>query len=1169
MLLKGIDNEQLIERSDDWVLLKRISENKQSANIYKMVQSIEQESVSNLYYELEMVKLLQSKYTLQPIQIEQQHMNHLLVFQDDDSVSFNKYLVKPLPILTFLKIALEMANVFIDLHRSSIVYRNVHRRNFLINVNTLEVKVMNFEYAYKFHRETRYKTEQQQLLMYRSHYFAPEETGRLNVSIDYRTDLYSLGVLFYEMVTGLLPFTTEDLQQLFYEIITNEPTAVTEVNPKIPQPIANIIAKLLHKNKADRYQSAIGLKEDLFYCWNMLINNETLTEFELGTHDESMFIGLSKTIPSRERVVQSIMQRFNHWNKLQHHTVFIEGDSGSGKTELLNSLKNKWAQQNTVMLEVKIEPTIKNVQFAPIISAIRKQLKHLYMQGTLRVEYIKTLFEKEHVVFYDEILQLIPELEWFISDKTRQSNIAIEQYPTEVNTFFYRTIQYLISVLIKSNESFVIMVDNAHLMDSSSLQCLKTIYEELTSLHFIITYKEDNERVRELRCFMADYEHIVLNALTVEEVDDWLVHSLKEQSTNVRTLANLFYDLTKGNPLFIRELFQTFMQMNLLYYSVQEKCWKIDLQKMADMKFSDNFIGFFAARIEHLTGVQKEMLKVASCIGTTFDFIVLEKFLQIPTEQLIKGLYSLIQEGCIVPLNERFLLASTFDHVQLLHDMELAFRFVHAEIHQVVYSQISAGEQIGIHYRLATILEEASNEQVADEELLKIVYHYNLCRELLTKEEKIKIAKWNLRIGKNMIYSGLFQNAEHFLLIAVELSEELIWDEKRKYILELWCVLGISKYMSGFSNEAEVYFNKGLACAETIDEKLVLYNEKILFYSSLSSDEIADDNIRKTLAITFEALRLVNIELKEDISTAAILKEYSLFQVALRKRPIEQLLHLKKNEDETILLVLKILLNASGSALIMNEKLFAWITIRSLRLILKHGDVEFASIIYSNYAGILVAGFHDRKLSYQFGLLSIQHVERENIVLYKMNVYMNYAISVGFWHKPYIDSIYYFKLALKFCLNSTLHNLFASLSVSYMHHLTFMQNKPLHELLQQIEDYNPYLYRTNNVSPIELVHEIKEWAQALTTHTKRVNWHFPISNKKEVSSWENHIALRLYMSYLFDEEKVVNNLLEELNVLLKVKMETVVRPQCLVYSAMWMVRLLQKKCRFANSRENV
>ncbi|MGM9943852.1 MAG: protein kinase, partial [Lysinibacillus sp.] len=1155
MLLKGIENEQLIERSDGWVLLKRINENKQSTKIYKMVNSIQQDSVSNLYYELEMIKLLQSKYTLQPIQIEQHDMNHLLVFQDDESVSFNKYLTKPLPILTFLKIALEMANIFIDIHRSSIVYRNVHRRNFLINENTFEIKVVNFEHAYKFHRETRYKTEQQ--LMYRSSYFAPEETGRLNVSIDYRTDLYSLGVLFYEMITGFLPFTTRDSQQLFYEIITNEPIPVTEVNQKIPQPIANIIAKLLRKNKADRYQSAIGLKEDLFYCWNMLVNNEPLTEFELGTHDESMFTGLSATIPSREHVVQLIMNRFNHANEQQHKTVFIEGDSGSGKTEILNRLKNESAKQNTVILEVRIDPTMQNVQLAPMISAIRKQLNHIYMEGSERVEYIKGLFEQENVIFYDEIIQLMPELEWFMSEQALQSKITLQHYPSEVNTFFYRTIQYLISVLIKSNDSFIIMIDNAHLIDSSSLQCLKTIYKELTSLHFVITYKEENEGIRELQYFMTDYEHIVLNPLTMEEVDDWLVHSLKEQSTNIRTLASLFYDLTKGNPLFIQELFQTFLQMNLLYYSVQDKCWKIDLQKMTNMKFSDNFIGFFASRIEHLTGIQKEILKVASCIGMTFDFFVVEKFLKLPREQLIEGLYSLVQEGCIVPLNERFLLASTFNHVQILHDMELAFRFVHAEIHQVVYSQISAGEQIGIHYRLANILEEASSEQAADEVLLKIIYHYNLCRELLTGEEKIKVAKWNLRIGANMIYSGLFQNATHFLFIAAELTEEMNWKEDREHVLELWRILGISKYMSGFYDEAEAYFNKGLAFAETIDEKLVLYNEKILFYSSLSSDLKVDINTRKALATTIEALRLVNIELKEDISIAAILKEYSLLNLALRKRPIEQLLHLKKNEDETIHLVLEILLNVAGSALVIDEKLFSWITIRSVRLILKHGDVDFASLIYSNYASILMGGFNDTKRSYQFGLLAIQHVERENIILYKMNVYMNYGINVGFWHKPYVESIYYLKLALKFCLNSKLHNLFAALSVSYIHQLTFTKNKPLHELLQQIEEYNPYLYRTKNVSPIDVVHELKEWAQALTSHTKQLNWDFPVPNKKNVSNWENHIALRLHMSYLFNEERVVMELLDE-EAEIKLKIKTIAKSQRMIYSAMWMVRLLQK-----------
>lgn len=1159
MTLQQIAHEQLIERSDQWILLKRIDENKRSANVYKIVESLNQESVSNLYYELEVTRLLQSKYTLQPIQIEQQEMNHQLVYKYDESISFNKYFTKPLQVLPFLKIALELTNIFIDIHQSSLVYRNIHRRNFLINEKTNEIKIINLEYAYKYHRESLYKMEEQQSLHYRSGYFAPEETGRLNDSIDYRTDLYSLGVLFYEMVTGFLPFQQENHQQLFYEIITNEPSSIKNINHNFPQPIVSIIEKLLRKNKVDRYQSAKGLKEDLLYCWNMLVNNKELSSFELGKRDERMFEGLSSTIPSREETAQGIINHVVQNREQYNQVIFIEGDTGSGKTKILDRIKNECIQSRAIILEARMDSTLQNVQLAPIVSAIRNQMKYIYMEGSARVGYMKDIIENEKIFFYDEIFQLIPELRWFVSEPLYNSTITAQFSPVDIKTLFHRTIQQLLSVLFEYGDSFVVLIDNAHLIDSSSLQCLEIAYNEMKPIHFVFTYRYENEAIKELRRIMKDAEHIYLNPLRIEEINAWLEYSLKEKSDNILRLASLLYDLTKGNPLFIHELFQTFMQMNLVYYSLQHKCWKMDLQKMADMNISRNLMDFFASRIDDLTMRQKEILEISSCLGTTFDLDILEKFLHIPRIKIIEVLDSLIQDGTIIPLNEKQLFASTFDHVQMYSDLEFRFSFVHTEVQKVIYDQISSSDRLRIHYHLAIILEESLFDSVADDELLKVIQHFNLCRELLTKEEKLKLAKWNLRIGTNTTYSGLFQNAEHFLLIATALFEEERWSNEREFVLELWRITGISKYTNGFYDEAEAYFDKGLAYARTNFEKLVLYNDKILFYSSLSSDEDTETNTQKALATAIEALSMFNIELKENISTVAILKEYSLLNKALQKEPMEQLLNLKKNEDETIYLILKVLLNVLGSALVINEKLFSWLILRALRLVLKHGDVDFASIFYSNFAGILLSGFHDTKRSYQFGLLAIKHVERENKSTYKMNVYLNYGINVGIWNKPYMNSIYYLKLGLDYSLNSKLHDLFSALSVAYMLHIMVAQNKPLKELLQEAEAYNVNLYQTKNSSPIELVHELKEWILCLTTHTKQLNWHQQVTNKSELSNWENHIALRLQMSYLFHEEDAGMDLLEKMDDFPKVRIMTIAKAQSTFYSALWMMRLLLKK----------
>lgn len=1163
MVVKFIHNNRTIESSENWTLINGNDEQNRAPKIYKVVASMDQQLVSNLYYEFEVIKLLRSQFTLTPVEIVLEDMKHLLVFENEEMISLNKYFSKPLPIFIFLKIAIEMTNPFIDMQHSSLIYRNVHRKNFLINEKTYEVKVINFEYAYKLHRETLVNQEIKYIDINRLSYYAPEETGRLNETVDFRTDLYSLGVLFYEMLTGQLPFQNNEPQQLIYQIMTSEPKAIYKINPAVPREVSAIVEKLLSKNKVDRYQSATGLKEDLVYCWNFVLNNNKIPQFNLGMHDEAGFTGLSVEIPNQIKLANEILQQYINRDINTNSAIFIKGDTGSGEKELLNRLKNEWAQQNKVVLDSSIELTMQNVKHAPIILAIRNQLKYVYMEGTNSVEQIQALFAKENIHLFDEILKLIPELAWFFSSDVLESTRSAQDNSSELNHYFNLAIQGILSVLLKSKGSLIIMIDNVSLMESGTVDWLRMVNRELSGICFIFTYNVANETVGALQKLFSNHKTFELVPLTEEEVFSWLAESLKESSEHVRQMANLLFDLTKGNSVYIQELFNHFMQHELLYYSLQSKGWKFDLKKMEDFTVSKNLNDFFTARVNNLSDKQRKVLKTAACIGITFELQILERCLELPRAEIVQIMLSLIQEGCVVPLNNRLLLASTFNHLSLFDNSELAFRFVHSDIQKVIYKQIDETELMQTHYRLARLLEEISGQPVTDEELIKNVQHYNASLPLLTQGEKMKVAEWNFKIGENITKSGLFQNAAHFLNVAIELLQDNGWEEHRELMLELWRVKGISEYMNNANDEGERYFDEALSHTVAKIEKLKLYNEKILFYTSISSTNAVDDlrNVQNAITTAVAALELYNIELKEKVSTATILKEFSLLNLTLRKKPIHELLHLKRNEDESINLILTVLVNAIGSALILDEKLYTWMVIRTMRLILKHGDVEFASVIYIMFAGVLKAGFNDTNRSYEFGTLAIQHLERENKILYKTHIYMNYGIMIGYWKKPYVNSVYYLKLALTYCLNSELNDLFASITMTFLMHLRHAQNMPIDDILQEFDYYKNFLYRTKNVAPIEYITEYIEWLQLLKSPTHTAVWDKPVTNKTNVSYWESHVVLRLQMSYLLDEENRASLLMDELRPLMKINVETVSRPQLYFYSALWKVKILRKNKR--------
>ena len=243
----------------------------------------------------------------------EKYQNTLVIILEDFGGESLKQLMaeRSLTVKEFLPLAIQMADSLGNIHAANIIHKDINPANIVWNHTTNQFKIIDFGIASRLPRENPTLKNPEQLEGTLA-YISPEQTGRINRSMDYRTDLYSLGVTFYEILTGQLPFTATDAMELVHCHIAKTPSPVCEINSDIPPIISNIIMKLLAKNAEDRYQSAFGLKADLEKCLENLQGFQNLEglEFELAQNDFSGKLQIPQKLYGRENEINTLLQAF-------------------------------------------------------------------------------------------------------------------------------------------------------------------------------------------------------------------------------------------------------------------------------------------------------------------------------------------------------------------------------------------------------------------------------------------------------------------------------------------------------------------------------------------------------------------------------------------------------------------------------------------------------------------------------------------------------------------------------------------------------------------------------------------------------------------------------------------------------------------------------------------
>ncbi|MEK7432453.1 MAG: protein kinase [Cyanobacteriota bacterium] len=717
-----------------------------------------------------------------------------LVLEDFDAISLKSYLNKNISLEEFLNIAIQLSQSIADLHKNNIIHNNLNPENILINPETMCIKINDFSSASLINQNFSNQMFQKKSLLYVS----PEQTGRMNKPIDYRTDLYSLGIIFYEMITSELPFKSNDAMELIHFHIAKKAIPPYKLKKDIPKVISNIIMKLLEKNPEDRYKSGYGLKSDFEFCMEKLNNNEEIQNFVLGKLDVSDKFQISQKIYGREDEINYLIIEFEKKN-INRDFILFEGSNGIGKTTIINETQKIISSKKSPFLLATFDKFKSETPYFSIFQAFQELIRRLLIESQEKIIFWKNKLINELGEDLSVIIDNLPEIE-YITGKI-DLNTSIDFSKIEINNILYK----FINIFGNNENPFVLFLDNLQWIDSASINLLKTIIKSKNNNLFLIG-AFDNKLLNssqiffnELKLLKSDIKILPISALTKDNIIELIIDTFNSKTNDTNILSEIIYSKTKGIPYFVKQFLNNIYNEGLIFYK-SGFGWKWDINEIKKAKLKKNVFDLMVTKISKLEINTQEVLKLASCLGNEFSF----KDLTIINKKSDVDTFMDLSEA----LNEGLIL--------ILEDTN---KFLNDIVHKASYSLISNDNKTKIHYDIGEILLKETKEEDIEDNIFNIVTQLNFGIKIINKKkEKYKLAELNLIAGKRSKISSSNDISLKYFKIAFDLLPKNSWNEKYKLTFQIYLELYEYYYLIMNFTEAEKLFKILLIHVKNQDE---------------------------------------------------------------------------------------------------------------------------------------------------------------------------------------------------------------------------------------------------------------------------------------------------------------------------------------------------------------
>ncbi|QIR36191.1 AAA family ATPase [Tolypothrix sp. PCC 7910] len=921
---------------------------------------------------------------------------YALVMEDFGGIALSKYTqTHKLNLLDTLAIALQLADILHELYQHRVIHKDIKPANILIHPESQQVKLIDFSIASLLPKENE-EIKHPNVLEGTLSYIAPEQTGRMNRGVDYRTDFYSLGVTLFELLTGQLPFASNDPLELVHSHIAKPAPRIDEINSQIPEAIAQIVAKLMCKNAEDRYQSALGLKHDLAICLEQLNQTGHIQQFIIGQRDICDRFSIPEKLYGRETEVQTLLDAFARVSNGSSELLLVAGFSGIGKTAVVNEVHKPIVRQRGYFIKGKFDQYNRNIPFSAFVQAFRDLMGQLLSESDTQLKAWKAAILEALGDNAQVIIDVIPELECILGIQPLVAELSGTAAQNRFNLLFQKFTQ----VFTTPEHPLVMFLDDLQWADAASLKLMQLLMSEREQGYLLLigAYR-DNEvfpghplmlTLNEVSKVGATINRITLASLSRTSLNQLVADMLKCAEVLAQPLAELVYQKTQGNPFFATQFLKTLHQEQFITFNIQAGHWQCNITQVREAALTDDVVEFMAKQLQKLPDETQNILKLAACIGNQFDLntlaIVSEKLPQQVASDLWKGL----QEGLILPISETYKFFQGNDLNDNRTDgISVAYKFLHDRVQQAAYSLIPQEEKQVVHLTIGRHLLSHTSAQQLEEQIFDIVNQLNIgCTLISDPLEQGRLVELNLRAGQKAIATTAYDTATYCLKYACNLLPTDSWQTQYDLALACYSSAAEAAYLNTDLVQMETLAEIVLQQARTLLDAAKVYEIKIDAYTS-------QGEFTKAVTTGLNFLKSFGIEFPNQPDKQDFADFLQQTRQQLAGRSPDELLNLPVMTSPQYQALLRMLVQISGATYLASPSLYPLICCQQVQLSVTHGNIPASSFGYVVYGLLLCAVVGDIKTGYEFGQLALQLVDKFNNQEYAAKIlYMTSKFTV-------------------------------------------------------------------------------------------------------------------------------------------------------------------------------
>jgi len=1052
-----IIKEKIEENSFVFYTAKREKDNLNV--LIKSTSTKNSRGIEQLKHEFELAPKLDPSFTLKPVALEKTQDSKALVYEDFKGISLSHYLKgRPLELKFFLQLAISIAESFSKLHSLGIIHKDINPENILVNTRNNEIRIVDFGIASLLLSEYTQPVANPELIEGKLPYISPEQTGRMNRMLDYRTDMYSLGVTFYQMLTGKLPFLGQDALEWVYNHIVRTPLPPFKILSSVPPIISDIVMKLLSKLAEDRYQSMEGLKCDLEKCLSYLNESGNIPSFPLGEKDFSGKFQISQKKYGREKEVTSLLNTYDEVvNRGNAQLVLVSGYSGIGKTALVNELYKPIVKKKGFFISGKFDQYKRDIPYSTFAEAFKDLVSFVLSQPEGEIQKWKEKILGALGNNGQIIIDIIPQVELVIGKQPA----VVQLSPRESKYRFNMVFEKFIGVFSQREHPLTIFLDDLQWADTASLNLVEQIVINPANKYiFLIGAYRDNE-IHSVHPLMLALDainkaevfvkNILISSLTEEDINNLISESLKSDKERVKLLSSLVYEKTRGNPFFTIQFLLSLYQENLLIFESKSNQWQWKLEDIKAKGYTDNVIDLMIGKIRRLSSEAQELLELAACIGNKFDIKTLLLISSGSEEEIASRLNESIQEGLIF----------SYDHI---------YKFLHDRLQEAAYSLIPEALRAAIHLRIGRLLASGETETSLEEGIFDIVNQFNRGISLITDpDEKEFLRRLSFIAGRKAKAATAYASARTYLSNSLKLLSEDSWIRNYEDTFLITLELSECEFLIGRFDEANELFRLILEKARNNHDRAQVNLLRMkLFQVSGRVDKAFEEGLQG-LGLFGLVFPTSEAEIRD-----ALTREIPSIVADLRGRSAAELLESPPPIDADVRIIIALISETTAPAFVMRSNLLSLLLLRGLRLSLRYGNTPASCTIYSGYASIRSTSldfpnsdlfrkslFPHLPSALEFSELSLQLNARFNDARRKGMLLLVYG-GISIWRKPIATSLAILEQAFAASLNAG-DPLFAGYNLPLLVSYLLETGKPLDEVRKETLKYADFARQSHNM----------------------------------------------------------------------------------------------------------